>query len=112
MKCITENAPDNVLRVLVGNKSDLHPRLVISTQQGKRLADKYQVDFFETSAKSPSSTEVSQMFDSIIEKLLDLDQSQSTESTKTIDLLDDPSNTLYEKYLGCCSFTGTPFEKR
>lgn len=113
MKCITENAPDNVLRVLVGNKSDLHHRLVISSQEGKRLADKYQVDFFETSAKSSSTNEVSDMFDTIIKKLLDLDQSQSKESTKTIDLLDNnPSDTLYEKYIGCCSFTGTPFEKR
>ena len=39
MKTIDENAPDDVLRILVGNKSDLHDCLIISTQDGKKLAD-------------------------------------------------------------------------
>jgi GTPase SAR1 family protein len=72
MKSIDENAPDDVLRILVGNKSDLHQRIVISTQDGKKLANQYHVDYFETSAKSDSSPNVSKMFFYITEKLLDL----------------------------------------
>lgn len=113
MRCIAENAPDNVLRILVGNKNDLHHRLVISTQDGKRLADRYQVDFFETSAKSSKITEISHIFDTIIEKLLNLDESQSKSSTNTVDLINNQSNGFYDRFLGgCCSFTGTEIEKR
>ena len=112
MQCIAENAPDNILRILVANKCDLHHRLVVSTQDGKQLADRYQVDFFETSAKSAKTTEISQIFDLIIEKLLTLDESQRT---KTIDLSEKQSNGLYERIVGgsgCCSFTGTETEKK
>jgi GTPase SAR1 family protein len=102
MKTIDENAPDDVVRILVGNKSDLHHRLVISTQDGKRLADKYNVDFFETSAKSETSTTISQMFELLTEKLLDLKQSKSKSTTETINL-----NNNQSTFAGCCSFVTT-----
>jgi GTPase SAR1 family protein len=107
MKSIDENAPDDVVRILVGNKSDLHHRLIISTQDGKRLADKYHVDFFETSAKSDTSTTISQMFDFLAEKLLDLKQPKSKQTTDTIDLNNNQSTSIYDKFAGCCSFTTT-----
>jgi GTPase SAR1 family protein len=106
MRNIDENAPDDVLRVLVGNKSDLHHRLVISTQEGKRLADKFRVDFFETSAKSDTNLSVSKMFYFITEKLLDQNQSKSDHSTVDIDRPNNPSESTYGGLIsGCCSLT-------
>jgi GTPase SAR1 family protein len=113
MKNIDENAPDDVIRVLVGNKSDLHQRLVISTQEGKRLAEKYRVDFFETSAKSDTNSNVSKMFYFITEKLLEHNQSLSKSSTNNIDISTKQSDSTYGSlYNSCCSSATTTFVKK
>lgn len=102
MKSIDENAPDDVLRVLVGNKSDLHHRIVISTQEGKKLAENYRVDYFETSAKSDTNTNVTQMFNYIVEKLLDRRQPKPLQSGIDMNLPNNPPNGLQERLTNCC----------
>jgi Ras-related protein Rab-8A len=115
MRNIDENAPDDVVRILVGNKTDLHDRLVVSTHEGKLLADKFHVDFFETSAKSDTSPTVSKMFYFLTEKLLDQKQEtasreqqlSSAHQTGNINLTNNQSESTYGKLLGCCSSTRT-----
>ena len=48
---IEKNANKNVLKVLIGNKTDLEDERVISYNQGKEFADKYGLKFVETSVK-------------------------------------------------------------
>ena len=48
---IEKNASKNVLKVLIGNKSDLEDKRVITFNQGKDFADAYGLKFIETSAK-------------------------------------------------------------
>ena len=48
---IEKNAGKNILKVLIGNKSDLEDKRVISYAQGKEFADNYALKFIETSAK-------------------------------------------------------------
>ena len=48
---IEKNASKNVLKVLIGNKSDLEDKRVITYNQGKDFADTYGLKFIETSAK-------------------------------------------------------------
>ena len=50
MKQIKEHASEDVCKIIVGNKSDMSDRCV-EYEEGKRLADSYGVQFFETSAK-------------------------------------------------------------
>ena len=38
--------------VLVGNKSDLADKRQVSTEEGRELAEKYEMKFYETSAKT------------------------------------------------------------
>lgn len=47
----TSFAGSRVPVVLVGNKNDLHLERVVSTDQGRRLADHWKAVFLETSAK-------------------------------------------------------------
>jgi len=49
-----------VNKLLVGNKSDLAAKRVVSTEQGKEFADSLGIEFLETSAKT--STNVEQAF--------------------------------------------------
>lgn len=115
MRNIDENAPDDVVRILVGNKSDLHDRLIVSTHEGKLLADKFRVDFFETSAKSDTSPTVSKMFYFLTEKLLDQKQEAasreqqltSAHQTGNISLTNNQAGSTYERLIGCCSSTRT-----
>ena len=50
MKQISTNAAQGIIVLLVGNKSDLSER-VVEKAEGKRVAESYNISFFETSAK-------------------------------------------------------------
>jgi Ras-related protein Rab-8A len=58
MKNIEQHASGNVIKVLVGNKSDLgEAKRQVPTSRGQALADEYRIPFFETSAKSGAAVE-------------------------------------------------------
>ena len=48
---IEKNSSKNVIKVLIGNKTDLEDKRVISKNQGKDFADTYGLKFVETSVK-------------------------------------------------------------
>ena len=104
MKNIDANAPDDVIRILVGNKSDLHARIVISTQDGQRLADKFRVDFFETSAKLETNQNISNIFYSLAEKILQQRQPIKPQGI-TVHTQNNQAESKYESLIGCCTAT-------
>lgn len=57
MRDIKTRAPPDCDIVLCGNKSDLDNDRVVSTEEGKQLADEYGVQFFETSALTGQNVE-------------------------------------------------------
>ncbi|XP_054652548.1 ras-related protein Rab-15-like isoform X2 [Dunckerocampus dactyliophorus] len=52
---VDEYAPDKVQRILVGNKSDEEPRRRVTKEEGSKLAERYGMDFFETSASTSNN---------------------------------------------------------
>ena len=46
------NSSEKIFMVLVGNKSDLADKRQVSTEEGRELAEKYEMKFYETSAKT------------------------------------------------------------
>ena len=67
IKEIEENAASNVKKILVGNKCDL-PNRVVTEDEGKKLAEEYNMEFFEVSAKTGQN--VNEAFNYLIEYLL------------------------------------------
>ena len=57
MNDIDKFAKEGVLKILVGNKSDLIEKRKVSYERGKELAEHYNIPFFETSAKSADNIE-------------------------------------------------------
>lgn len=48
---LKEKAPKNIIVYLIGNKIDLVEERTVSTEEGKELAEVFQLEFIETSAK-------------------------------------------------------------
>jgi len=57
MNEVEKHASDNVSRILWGNKSDLTDARQVSTDEGKELADQFNIRFMETSAKESANVE-------------------------------------------------------
>ena len=55
-------------KFLIGTKIDLEKERSVNEEEGKKLADKYKMDYFEVSSKS--GEEVNETMESIIKKLL------------------------------------------
>ncbi|OLY80358.1 Ras-related protein Rab-8A [Smittium mucronatum] len=54
---VEQHANEGVDKILIGNKCDIDERKVITTDQGKALANEYGLSFLETSAKSNINVE-------------------------------------------------------
>ena len=52
-----DNAYSKMIILLVGNKSDLKFEREVTTEEGQEFADKHNLIFFETSAKTSANVE-------------------------------------------------------
>merc|ERR1711870_217699 len=64
---IEKYAADGVNKLLVGNKSDLSSKKVVSYDEAKELADSLNIQFMETSAKNAHNVE--QAFQSMAQEI-------------------------------------------
>ena len=51
MEEVYKHAPEGVVKVLVGNKTDAIGKKMVSYEEGKQMGIKYGADFLEASAK-------------------------------------------------------------
>ena len=68
---IKEEISENVTIVLIGNKIDNEKERKISKEQGEKLANDYNVSFFETSAKTGQGVNESVFY--LVQKILESD---------------------------------------
>ena len=99
---IEKNANKNVLKVLIGNKTDLEEKRVITYHQGKEFADNYGLKYIETSAKK--NLNVNEAFSTLGRELM-----QATEDKKIIKQRQNKKISVAkmedlnpEKRRGCC----------
>ena len=65
IKSIYIHAREKIPVIIVGNKCD-EPDVTITREMGQSQADKYKIDYFETSAKDPVNIQA--VFDNLFEK--------------------------------------------
>ena len=99
---IEKNASENVLKILIGNKNDLENERVISKEEGQDFANRYSMQFIETSAKM--DTNVSEAFLTLAKLMMEFNSNgkpmaqKKTENKKLTASAGKDKN----KKKGCC----------
>ena len=70
VECIDKFAKSNVLRILVGNKTDLTDKRVISNEEGKKLAEENGLKYYEISALT--ITGLHEMFEDVAKEYVEI----------------------------------------
>ena len=76
-KIIKENAPQNCVIILLGNKSDLEEKRVIQLEEGKNKADELEISFYEISAKKGEF--INDAFDEIVQRIFEKREEEEEE---------------------------------
>ena len=77
---IEKNASQNVLKILIGNKSDLVDDREIKTEEGQAFANRNGMKFIETSAKM--NTNVNEAFETLAKLMMEFSSEKKTLPTK------------------------------
>ena len=99
---IEKNASKTVLKVLIGNKTDLEDKRVITYNQGKEFADTYGLKFLETSAKK--NLNVTEAFETLGRELMQASEDKKItkqRQNKKISVAKAQDLDI-EKKNGCC----------
>ena len=101
LKEINDNAPEEIQKILIGNKCDLNEREV-TTEEGQKLAEENGMKFFETSAKNDIN--VKKTFESITKDILDVQYKEEGESRNSlvIDRNIEKKKDEEKEKKGCC----------
>ena len=100
---IEKNASKNVLKVLIGNKSDLEDKRLVSYNQGKEFADTYGLKFIETSAKK--NLNVNEAFETLGRELMNASSDKKIvkqNNNKKISVAKAQDLNINKKKEGCC----------
>ena len=96
---IREEAPQNVIIYIAGNKIDLEEERKVKTEEGQKLAEEYGFPFLETSAKNDIN--INETFENLVE---DIDKIYSKSGTNNG--VGIKKNKVYKgnkNKNGCCS---------
>ena len=109
-KDLKEKSDKNVYMILVGNKIDLEENRKISKEEGKILADKLKMGFFEVSAKN--GTGIEDLFKNLIDNVYEKNNREfksmasieiEMEDDKKINLMPKNDNNVnVKKKKKCC----------
>ena len=82
---LKENCDKRVYTILVGNKIDLEENRTVSTEEGKNLANKLKMGFYEVSAKD--GTGINNLFQKIVNEVYDKNN-REFKSMASIEIMD------------------------
>ncbi|TYH40270.1 hypothetical protein ES332_D12G235800v1 [Gossypium tomentosum] len=98
---ISRYGSENVNKLLVGNKSDLTAKRVVSPEAAQAFADELGIPFMETSAKN--ATNVQQAFLAMAADIKNRMASQPASSTARPSMVQIKGKPVNQKSGGCCS---------
>ena len=102
---VEKHASDNISRILVGNKCDMESQRQVSTDEGRELAEHYNVRFLETSAKDCKNVdEAFQLMTKEIKSRVAISQPKRQEggSNQRIGKVNHQTRKVPQQKSGCC----------
>jgi len=100
MRNIDQHANEAVVKVLLGNKMDMPEKKLVKYEEGAALAKEFDIQFFETSAKS--NVNVDEAFTTIARAIKDRTKANPVEPAPAPPILDGPTEPSTKKKSGCC----------
>jgi Ras-related protein Rab-10 len=104
LRNIDENANEDVVRMIMGNKCDMEDKRVIQTERGQEVAKHHGIPFIETSAKT--NINVTRAFHDITLKILEKqpEKPSTSQNSNTKLTNNDPNKPADNRSLmnGCC----------
>ena len=100
---IEKNSSKQVLKVLIGNKTDLEDKRVVTYNQGKEFADTYGLKYIETSAKK--NLNVNEAFETLGRELMQASDDKKIikqKQNKTVTVTKAQDLNKQEQKKGCC----------
>jgi len=103
LRNIDEHAKEDVIKLLVGNKCDLLGPRDVKREEGEKLAQEYDMSFFETSAKENESIE--DAFECIAKEIMERfvpEWGKKEQKKSTSEAADDIKKKSRKKDSKCC----------
>ena len=97
---VRQHASPNIVKILVGNKSDLKDQRQVSYQEGKEFADSLGMQFLETSAKEKMN--IDEAFLTLTKAILPTVPENKRTSDHMGDNITPPSRNKQPKKDKCC----------
>ena len=80
LSVIENNASQNVLKILIGNKSDLEENREVTKEEGQAFAKANNMQFMETSAKM--NTNVSEAFEALAKIIMEFNSDKNVKNNR------------------------------
>ena len=102
MDSIVELKGNNFPIVLIGNKSDLEDKRMISKEEGQELSEKYNLPFFETSNKNGTNVQESGL--ALIKQIIGIVEKKEKEGDDFLNdfIIIEKSDLKVKKKKKCC----------
>ena len=80
LEIIENNASEDILKILIGNKIDLEEDREVTKEEGQSFANQHNIQFMETSAKM--NTNVNEAFEALAKIMMEFNVNQKVKATK------------------------------
>jgi Ras-related protein Rab-1A len=80
LEIIENNASEDILKILIGNKIDLEEDREVTKEEGQSFANMHNIQFMETSAKM--NTNVNEAFEALAKIMMEYNVNQKVKATK------------------------------